>query len=202
VPTPGGIGTPAFGPGHRVIRLTATDLVVEAGDDRTRTPLAGATLRALAAAAGADLAADLDLGREPPPLGDVDRPVTLHPAVVEALAAWFALGWAIVDRVAATDPTVRSCTRAQLWPEHLDAAATATYGAGDDDRANVGASAGDALHAEPYLYVGPWGAGRPGADGYWNAPFGALIGRDELLAADDPVAAGAAFVADGLARLA
>ena len=52
--------------------------------------------------------------------------------------------------------------------------------AGDDVRANLGASPGDAYEPEPYLYVGPWGPERPGDPGYWNAPFGAVLRRGEL----------------------
>lgn len=31
---------------------------------------------------------------------------------------------------------------------------------------------GDSYHPEPYLYVAPWEAERPGDVAYWNAPFG------------------------------
>ena len=54
--------------------------------------------------------------------------------------------------------------------------ATPTPEATADDRVNLGASPGDGFHAEPYLYVGPWGPHRPGAPGFWNAPFGAVLG--------------------------
>jgi hypothetical protein len=62
---------------------------------------------------------------------------------------------------------------------------------------NLGFSAGDAFSEEPYAYVGPWGPERPGDDGYWNAPFGALVTRAEL----GDVAGGVAFMRAGLDRL-
>jgi hypothetical protein len=38
-------------------------------------------------------------------------------------------------------------------------------------------------------------------DPYWNAPFGRVIGYDELRTSAEPVAAGLAFVEDALRRL-
>ena len=59
---------------------------------------------------------------------------------------------------------------------------------------NLGFSPGDAFSDEPYVYVGPWGAARPGAAGYWNAPFGAVLTRSEVHGVDD----GLAFIRTGL----
>ena len=54
----------------------------------------------------------------------------------------------------------------------------------------------------PYLYVGPWNDARPGDASYWNAPFGAVLGYDTLLAADDPLGTGASFLSLGIELLA
>jgi hypothetical protein len=72
----------------------------------------------------------------------------------------------------------------QLWPEHFDLA----FELGsekDGQRANFGASPGDADHDEPYLYVGPWNAEVSGE--LWNATAfkGADLRYSDLLGADD-----------------
>ena len=41
-------------------------------------------------------------------------------------------------------------------------------------------SPGDGFSAEPYLYVGPWSADRPGDAAYWNVSFGALAPWSEI----------------------
>jgi hypothetical protein len=57
-----------------------------------------------------------------------------------------------------------------LWPEHFDLGISL-------DEVNYGISPGDAGHAAPYAYVGPWEA----RDGdFWNVSFGALRSVDEL----------------------
>lgn len=201
VPTPDGIGTPAFGADATVVRLTPATLVVErAGDVRT-TPLAGATLRSLAAAAGADLAAELSVGADTPELGEVDEPLAIDPASIRAIGTWQALGWAAIDAVVGGLGPDATPARTQLWPEHFDAGTSVALGPADGDRTNLGAANGDAWSAEPYLYVAPWGPQRPGDAAYWNAPFGAALGLADLATAADPLAAGVAFLRAGLARL-
>ncbi len=58
------------------------------------------------------------------------------------------------------------------------------------------------FHAEPYLYVGPWGPERPGDPAYWNAPFGAILPHARLRAADDARGLAEAFLRRGLDLLA
>ena len=74
-----------------------------------------------------------------------------------------------------------------LWPEHFDLGVAV-------DEVNYGASPGDAGHAAPYAYVGPW-APRQGP--FWNVSFGALRPATELPDAE----AVASFFADGRAAL-
>lgn len=71
------------------------------------------------------------------------------------------------------------------------------------ERANYGASPGDATIPEPYLYIGPWEVdhARAGGDPFWNQPWGAALRYDELRPAPDPERAAAAFLADGHRRL-
>lgn len=202
VATPGGVGTPAFGPGATVVRLTGSALVVEQGGDVTTTLLAGATLRTLAAAAGADLEVELSVGHDTPPLGDADAPIDVAPGSIAAIGRWLALGTAALDEAVAHLGPTASPARIQVWPEHFDVATNVGVGPGPDDRLNLGASPGDGFHAEPYLYVGPWGADRPGDPDYWNAPFGAVLGWADVAGADDPLAAAAAFFRAGSDRFA
>jgi len=143
------------------------------------------------------------VGTDTPDLGPVDQPLQIDPAGVAALAAWLSLAAQLLDEVVVASPAAATPTVAQLWPEHFDVGLDLAFDlAGPAERrVNLGGSAGDTFHATPYLYVGPWTAERPGEPEYWNIPFGALIGYEELRAADDPVAAGRAFLAEGLARL-
>lgn len=68
-------------------------------------------------------------------------------------------------------------------------------------RCNLGAAAGDGFSDEPYLYVGPWDALRPGSADYWNAPFGAVLGYDDLDAAADPLGRAIEFLLAGITQL-
>jgi hypothetical protein len=102
------------------------------------------------------------------------------------IADWFDLGWRAIDAAGAAAAGPPSTT--QLWPEHFDAGAAVPFGPDADDRTNLGASPGDGFHDEPYLYVGPWGSDRPGDPSFWNAPFGAALGRADVGSLDDAVA--------------
>ncbi len=160
-------------------------------------PLAGSTLRHLADAAGADLDAAFDAGTDTVALGDVDEPLAVDEASALALGDWYDLGWRVIDRVLPA-----GASRLQLWPEHFDAGCDVPVGPDPGERCNLGASPGDGPDGAPYLYVGPWGPDRPGAPAFWDAPFGATLGYDELRTAGDPVTAGEAFLRRGLSLLA
>ena len=127
-----------------------------------------------------------------------DRPLRIDPLAVQTLGDWYALGARAIDRsVAGLDSGAPGVAR--LWPEHFDLGTDVEIAPGR--RCNLGASAGDEWHPEPYLYVGPWGDERPGNDGYWNAPFGAVCGHADIVDNDAPSAAAAAFFDDGIDRL-
>jgi hypothetical protein len=96
--------------------------------------------------------------------------------------------------VIALGPTADAAV-GQIWPEHFDLGTDVAVGGG---RANLGVSPGDRFSAEPYLYVGPWSADRPGDAAYWNASFGALATWSEIPEVD----AADAFFARGLGYLA
>lgn len=197
---PGGIATPAFGPDDEVLRLAGTWLVVESragGAARSRAlSVPGRSLAELADFAGADLDQPLSLGHDTPPVGDPEVPIVMDAAAAAALIDWFELGTRALDAVLvqAQSPAV-----VQLWPEHFDLAVDVATGTG---RVNLGASPGDGFHATPYLYVGPWTADRPGDPGFWNAPFGAELGSEQVTTDADPVATASAFFTRGLTVLA
>ena len=194
--TPGGIGTPAFGSPDvlEVVRTAGTSLVHELGGQLRAVPMAGATLTDLAALVDVDLSADFTVGKDTPDLGDVDAPLSLDTDAVAGLSDWYDLGWQALDIVGLT---AASPAPIQLWPEHFDASCLLAVGPGPDDRCDVGVSPGDDHHDEPYLYLGPWVARRPGDETYWNASFGALLPRSAVSSVADALA----FYREGLARL-
>ena len=142
----------------------------------TRVPLTG-TARALGAAVGVVAGAPEDLYGDHADLGPDDE-LTADPAAAAELGAWFARGDAGLRALA---PGVEPV----LWPEHFDLAVTV-------DEVNYGVSLGDAGHAAPYAYVGPWA---PRTGPFWNAPFGAVRSAAEL----PDAGAVAAFFAEGRA---
>jgi hypothetical protein len=200
--TPGGFGTPEFGADSRRVRVAHGTLIVEAdapgAPSSTAHAIHGTSMRALATAAGVDLGAGLDVGRDTPDMGDPDAPLELEPAGAGDLVEWFRIVAAALDSVVATVPPTSGASLARLWPEHFDVAIDVV--AKPDVRVNLGGSPGDSFSGEPYLYVGPWTDDRPGDGDFWNAPFGAALTRSQL-AADDAVGSAAAFLLDGFRRL-
>jgi hypothetical protein len=172
--SPGGIATPAFGDGPEVVRLAGPDLVRETGGSSAAVRVMGSTLRRLAEFAGTDLDAAFTCGDDTPGVGDPDAVLVFDAARWKVLAEWYDLGWRSLDAVLAKLPAEAEPAVLQLWPEHLDVGTS--LGLPSGERVNLGFSPGDSFSAEPYAYVGPWGEARPGDAGYWNAPFGAVLG--------------------------
>lgn len=208
---PGGYGTPQFGDDRRRVRLSGSSLLIEnARGDRDGTTTAtthvvaidGATIRSLCTACGFEPDPDLSVGEDTPPLGDADEAIGLDDAAIPLLGWWYDLGQRAMDAaiVGADDPRPSII---RLWPEHFDLGVDVAVDHADKPgvRTNLGAAAGDGFHERPYLYVGPWDGNRPGPADYWNAPFGAVLGYDEVAAADDPLTAATEFIATGLAHL-
>jgi hypothetical protein len=202
--TPGGFGTPEFGSDARRVRVSRGLLIVESdAEGRASTvahPIAGASLRDLAAVAAVDIDRQLDVGRDTPDPGDVDAPIDIDLRSVDEIVDWFELVSAALDRLSGSIGTASGApTLTRLWPEHFDVAVDLAAGPGV--RANIGGSPGDAFSPEPYLYIGPWNDDRPGDPAFWNAPFGAAR-RRSALHGDDLVEAAADFMLEGLHRLA
>jgi hypothetical protein len=200
----GGFGTPAFGPSHMVLRVSQGVLLRETTgvtSEAAVLSLGEVTLADVAAFAAVDLSAPFSVGHDTPPVGDTERQLHVDPVAGTALGAWYSYVGLVLDTVLMTLPVEPppAPTVAQLWPEHFDIGLDLHVGTGR--RTNLGGSPGDGFHPEPYLYVGPWDADRPGGAEYWNAPFGALATYAELRSAPDPLDAGRRFVEEGLARL-
>ncbi len=199
---PGGIATPACGPDHEVQRLAGTTLIREttgASSVTASLELRAATLAQAAAVAEVDLSGPFAAGHDTPPLGDPDALLEVDPEATRVLAGWFQFGWAVLDACVAELGAAASPSVVQLWPEHFDAGVDVAAGTGG--RVNLGASPGDGFSEQPYLYVGPWEPHRPGDPAYWNAPFGATLGYDQLLASANPMADGRAFLLRGVELL-
>ncbi|MCA1822993.1 MAG: hypothetical protein LC640_01740 [Frankia sp.] len=195
--TPGGIGTPAAGPEHETVRITGTNLLHErtgAVASTATLDLSGATLREAAAFVEVDVDAPFSVGRNTPDRRDPDAALAVDPEAAAVLWHWFAFAWRVLDAAVTSLGAEAAPTVVQLWPEHFDAGCDAASAGG---RVNLGASPGDGFSASPYLYVGPWGPERPGDGAFWNAPFGAALSYDVLLAAADPVATAASFLRRG-----
>ncbi len=200
--TPNGFGTPAFGDDVTRVRVAGPLLVWEAagtgGATSRSIELDGASLRDLATVAGVDLAAPLDVGHDTPELGDPDVPLEISPASAEVLTMWFWLVASALDRALGALGPAANATVVQVWPEHFDVAVDVEAIPGE--RVNLGGSPGDEGAGAPYAYVGPWTDRRPGARGFWNAPFGATLGYDVVRRTADPIGSLVSFFVGGVGR--
>ena len=207
VPSTGGFGTPPVGPDRERVRLVGGSMFVErvTGEtirDATATttiaPVAGSSLAELCHQVGFDPHPDFWAGDDTPPFRDPDAPIHLDGHATSILGEWYLLGQRAIDEVVASLPHADASV-GRLWPEHFD------YGldldAAPGVRCNLGAAGGDSFHAEPYLYVGPHGADRPGDAEYWNAPFGSILGFGEIDAADEPIRTAIEFMMTGILLL-
>jgi hypothetical protein len=199
---PGGFGTPAFGPDDRVLRISGGAMLDERTGPqgaRTRTlSLDGRSLAEVAAFAEIELDPTFRVGHDTPELGHPETVLAVDPAAAAALGAWLAVGAVAVDAAVVSLGEPGRAGVLQLWPEHFDAGLDVAVRGG---RANLGMSAGDAFCPEPYAYVGPWAADRPGDPAYWNAPFGAYLPASGVVELRDPTGDLARFLARGLSLL-
>jgi hypothetical protein len=192
-PTPRGFGTPVFGDRERV-RVDATAIVHEQAGAERRSEIT--TLREAAAFVGVPLGA--------PPVYtattalDPDAPLAVDHDAALALADWYALGGALLHDLRVEHSDLPS-SETQLWPEHFDLACEiGDEGAGT--RATYGASPGDAVIPQPYLYVGPWKAEK--RTGLLAAyPFGGALTYGEMRRVGEAGAAGRQFFEDAIALL-
>ena len=190
-PVGDGFGTPPVESRSRV-RVSGADLVIEGADTSAARPIT--TLRDAAEFAGVALDPRPAVGSDLPPF-EPDTLLRVDRAASIALGAWYGDGLVVLQRLVA--PAGGTVSIPELWPEHFDLAVVVSPA--DHPAVNVGFSPGDGACDEPYVYVGPFDRG--GLIGnYWNAPFGALRRRSELVADGDLQAAAATFIDEGLAR--
>ena len=172
--SPGGFATPPFGDTDRVIAVDLDHLVVTDQSESRRTPIT--TIADAARFVGITPGAPRELYTPNTPL-EPDAVLSVDLDAVEVVAMWYELTHmalrAFADSIADDEPS-----ETQLWPEHFDLAMSA-------DRVNYGGSPGDDYIDVPYLYVGPF-EGRPSKpDPFWNQPFGAAMGFDEIATIQD-----------------
>jgi hypothetical protein len=170
--TRGGFGTPFFADDVQ-LRVAGGELVVQTGELERTAPIT--TLADMAAHVGSTL-----LPQAPADAETLD----IDAAASAFIGDWFGFGASVLEQLRATAADELEPSRVQLWPEHFDLAVEI---GGEDDgrRAGYGASPGDELHREPYLYVVPWGEISPGD--LWNATAfrGAELPYASLLRAED-----------------
>ncbi len=206
-PLPGGFGTPPAGEQRERVRLVGGSLFVERviGDDvggltasTEVVTVAASSIAELCSFIGFEPDPGFRVGNDTPPLGDPTEMLILDGLSAQLLGEWYLIGQRAIDEIVASVPDPQASV-GRLWPEHFD------YGidlaARPGVRCNLGAAAGDGFSDEPYLYVGPWDAARPGSADYWNAPFGAVLGYGELDAATDPLGRAIEFLLAGITQL-
>ena len=159
--TPGGFATT----GEPALRLDGTDIVV---DEDRRVPVAGTF---------AELADALEIEFGPPPDAYPDGSgaspgddTTLDVVSARLIQDWYLRADAALRVMAPRQTPV-------LWPEHFDVAILL-------GETSYGASPGDAFHAGPYAYVS---SSDHDASDFWNAPFGAVRGHDQMSGLNDLV---------------
>ncbi len=182
--TPGGFGTPPFD--HRgrelQVRVDGAEIVLSEGGIERRD--------AIESIAGA--AAFVGEGLFPNGLPEDSSPLAIEAPAAAILGEYYAFAAAALSALVATTAPADQASPIIIWPEHFDIAIEAGPEA-LGRRANYGASPGDELHPEPYVYVGPWQ--EPEAGELWNATGfkGAELDYAELVAAGDPAALAARF---------
>jgi hypothetical protein len=159
--TPGGFATT----GAPALRIDGTDLIV---DESRRVAVAG-TFSGLADAVGVDFGPPPDAypdGSEASPADDA----SLDVASARLIQDWYLMADAALRVLAPRQTPI-------LWPEHFDVAILL-------DDTSYGVSPGDAFHATPYAYVS---SGDHGGSDFWNAPFGAIRGHEQMHSLHDLV---------------
>jgi hypothetical protein len=113
-----------------------------------------------------------------------EPPLTIDVAAADALGELYGFATSVLEELRYGADSGLEPSRVQLWPEHFDVSVElGSESAGQ--RAGYGVSPGDGEHAQPYLYVVPWGK-VPAGDRWRATAFnGAELGYEQLLAADD-----------------
>jgi hypothetical protein len=171
--TLGGFGTPFFGADVQV-RVEGGRLVVQEGGEARSAPIS--TLAAARELLGA-LAAPVDTPAPQSPL-EVDADAAL------ALGDLYGFATSVLEELRYDAAPSLEASRTQLWPEHFDVSVE-LGGEAAGTRAGYGVSPGDEQHAEPYLYVVPWGEVPTGPNWQASGFNGAELTYAALLNAPD-----------------
>ena len=188
--TTGGFGTPPFE--GRQIRIQGADLIDELDGNVRRHPIT--SLEAAAEFLGSAIDRETAAEHDSPAVGDTNADLEIDAVASSFLGRWFGIAFAALGAVGADDVSV-DASETQLWPGHFDAAIEV----GDEDhRASYGASPGDQVIDEPYLYVSIWWPDKIGMDAndpFWNSPsfVGSRLLLSEFPEDEHPVDAAIAF---------
>lgn len=194
-----GVGTPWFR--HRdadaQVRIEGSSVVVHRDGDTRSIPMT--TVAAAAELAGVEPGAPDEVYTPATALAP-NAPLVLDHRSVEFLGAWFGFAASVLEQVRAEADSPDQPSRVQLWPEHFDL----SLDLGDEQagrRGTFGASPGDDVDLDPYLYVTHWGD--IAEDEYWNEEHfpGASLTVATLAAAPDQRASALTFLRRGRERL-
>jgi hypothetical protein len=191
-----GFGTPFFG-GSRQIRVEASELVVDIGASEERRPIT--TLADAGNFVGVEPGGPDDIYRCTTPR-DPNIVLPIDEQASGCIADWFGFATSVLEELRAEATEAEDPSRVQLWPEHFDIAVEM----GDESaakRAGYGASPGDEVHNEPYLYVVPWVMVTD--EVWWNDTHfnGARLDHTEVLNHEDQRACALEFFRDRRDRL-
>jgi hypothetical protein len=190
-----GVGTPWFRHHDRdaQVRIEGTNLVVHEDGETRSAPLT--TVAAAAELARIQPGAPEEV-YAPATTLERDAPLVLDARSVEFFGAWFGFAASVLEQIRAEADPVDEPSRVQLWPEHFDL----SVDLGDENaghRGTFGASPGDDVDRDPYLYVTHWAD--VGADDYWDEEHfpGASLTVVSLAAAPDQRASALTFLRRG-----
>lgn len=192
--TPGGYGTPDFG--GRVVRVEG-NLLVDTKDDIVATQ-AITTIRAASEFFGNEYEKEWFADfHDPLTPADPDVQLEVDEASGRAIGYWFEFAVDVLNELRTHGQEGDDVSEVQLWPEHFDPAAEL----GDYDkaqRASFGASPGDGLHSEPYLFVASW-SDVDRSNSFWNETTfnGGSLGYQEIIASSDPNGRALEFLLEG-----
>ncbi len=165
------------------MRVDGHQLVVAEDGTERREPLR--SVAEAAAFVGADLFPD--------GVPEDDSALEIDPDAARALGEFYAFGAEALAGAARDDRARRRRPRRSACGRSTSTSRSSPGREALGRRADYGASPGDDLHPEPYLYVGPWQD--QGGGELWNATgfAGAELDYAELVAAGDPLALAVEF---------
>ena len=175
--TCGGFGTPFFAEDVQ-LRVVGDRLIVQIGEQERSAAIT--TLGQTATHVGSELLPEMTADIDP-----LDDPLDVDLEASAFLGDWFGFGASVLEELRARVPDELEPSRVQLWPEHFDLAVE-LGSERDGRRAGYGASPGDELHPEPYLYVVPWHEVSPSQLWQATAFRGAELPYTTLALAENP----------------